>query len=155
MNTEQRKIHVGEVYTVKDVEGDNQAFIGAEIKVYWTATSFAQMTLGMVSEDDYGCTIFRPVGASARREATVESDMRVEVIALNDKGMPTVGGSAVNFYDEDEEVLFFAAEVPRSPGDAVFMTPGFPRMLSWSEIKENAAGRPIYVSEPSWEKIGE
>ena len=151
----QRKIHVGEVYTVKDVEADPSMFIGAEIKVYWTLTSFAQMTLGFVGEDDYGRTTFRPVSASASGDATVDSDMRVEVLAIDDRGMPTVKGSVVNVEYVDEEMLFFTTGVPTSPGDDVFQEPGRSRLYSWTGIKEKAAGRPIYVSEPSWEKVGE
>ena len=153
--TSQRKIHVGEVYTVKDVEEDNQAFIGVEIKVYWTPTSFAQMTLGMMFEDDYGRPIFRPVGASASGEAAVDSDMRVEVLDIKDEGMPTVKGSAVHFGEGDEEIILFVEDVPKYPGDEVFRAARSSRLRSWAEIKEKAAGRPIYVSEPSWEKVGE
>ena len=153
--TSQRKIHVGEVYTVEDVEDDNQAFIGAEIKVYWTPTSFAQMTLGMMLEDDYGRPIFRPVGASASGEAVVDSDMRVEVLAINDEGMPTVKGSVVHFGEGDEEIILFAEDAPKCPGDEVFRAVRSSRLRSWAEIKEKAAGRPIFVSTPSWEKVGE
>ena len=150
----QRKIHVGEVYTVKDVEDDNQAFIGAEIKVYWTATSFAQMTLAGVTENDYGHTEFVPLG-EANGRATVDSDMRVEVLDIKDKGMPTVKGAVVRFGEGSDEITLFAESAPWRPGDAVFRAASSSRLYSWAEIKEKAAGRPIYVAEPSWEKVGE
>lgn len=153
--TNQKKIQVGEVYTVKDVEAAPSRFIGAEIKVYWTPTSFAQMTLGMVSENDYGRTTFSPVGASASGEAVVDRGMRVEVLAINDKGMPTVKGAVVTFGEGNDEITLFAEDAPRSPGDEVFRAARSSRLHSWAEIKEKAAGRPIFVSEPSWEKVGE
>lgn len=153
--TSQRKIHVGEVYTVKDVEEDNQAFIGAEIKVYWTATSFAQMTLGSVSEDDYGFPVFSPVDYSASGAALVGSDMRVEILDIKDKGMPTVKGAVVRFGEGSDEITFFAESDPRRPGDEVFRAASSSRLHSWTGIMEKAAGRPIYVAEPSWEKVGE
>ena len=151
----QRKIHVGEVYTVKDVEDDNPAFIGAEIKVYWTATSFAQMTLVYVGEDDYGFTYFSPVDYSASGAATVESDMRVEIIDIKDKGMPTAKGAVVRFGEGSDETTFFAESAPRRPGDEVFRAARSSRLHSWTGIEAEAAGRPIYVAEPSWEKVGE
>lgn len=152
--TNQKKIQVGEVYTVKDVEADNQAFIGAEIKVYWTRTSFAQMTLGMVSENDYGRTEFVPLG-KVNGSATVDSDMRVEVLDIKDKGMPTVKGAVVRFGEGSDEITLFAESDPRRPGDEVFRAASSSRLHSWTRIKAKAAGRPIFVSEPSWEKVGE
>lgn len=154
MNTEQRKIHVGEVYTVKDVEDDNQAFIGAEIRVYWTRTSFAQMTLLYVWEDDEGVTVFDAVGLSGTGGAVVESDMRVEILDIKDKGMPTAKGAVVRFGEGSDEITLFAESDPRRPGDEVFRAASSSRLHSWTEIKAEAAGRPIYVAEPSWEKVG-
>jgi hypothetical protein len=151
----QRKIHLGEVYTVKDVEDDNPAFIGAEIKVYWTRTSFAQMTLASVTEDDYGFPFFSPVGTPANGGAMVRSDMRVEILDIKDKGMPTAKGAVVRFGEGSDEITFFAESAPWRPGDEVFRAASSSHLHSWTWIKEKAAGRPIYVAEPSWEKIGE
>lgn len=151
----QRKIHVGEVYTVKDVEDDNPAFIGVEIKVYWTRTSFAQMTLVYVGETDEGFTVFSPDDYSASGGAIVESDMRVEVLDIKDEGMPTVKGAVVRFGEGSDETTFFAESAPRRPGDEVFRTPRSSLLHSWARVKAKAAGRPIYVAEPSWEKVGE
>ena len=152
--TNQKKIQVGEVYTVKDVEADPSRFIGAEIKVCWTPTSFAQMTLGRVSENDYGSTEFVPFGEVNGR-ATVYSDMRVEVLDLKVKDMPTVKGSVVRFGEGRDEIILFTDYAPRYPGDGAFREINSSRLYSWTMIKAKAAGRPIFVSEPSWEKVGE
>ena len=140
---------------MKDVEDDNQAFIGAEIRVYWTATSFAHMTLAGVTQDDYGFPVFSPVDYSASGAALVGSDMRVEVLDIKDKGMPTVKGAVVRFGEGSDEITFFAESDPRRPGDEVFREASSSRLHSWTGIMEKAAGRPIYVAEPSWEKVGE
>lgn len=153
--TSQKKIQVGGTYSVKYVEDDPEAFLGAEIRVYWTDTSFAQMTLEGVSEDDYGCTNFIPSGASEDGSAIVDSDMLVEVIAINDKDMPTVPGSVVSFCNGNKNRIFFVMRVPESPVDTVFMETPVSRPIHWIEIKERAAGSQIYVSEPSWKKVGE
>lgn len=153
--TNPRKIHVGEVYTVKDVEDDNQAFIGAEIRVYWTATSFAQMTLVHVWEDDEGFTVFDPVGLSGTGGAVVESDMRVEILDLKDDGMPTNRGTVIKIGEGAGVLNLLTVRTPVSTGDPVFLDTNSPQLCSWSTIKARAAGRPIFVSEPSWKKVGE